>query len=106
MKAPVHTPTPAQAVTVHRPFGTTRDYGVFTVQPGVPLGAAFDELSLLVSTAHAAAVDLAQLLGDSDPPSSHAGANLTWPIVYLLDMANALQASMSLGLSAAGRQEE
>lgn len=105
MKPPAHTPDLAQAVTVHKPF-LTGLHGVFAVQAGVPMDAAFDDLSLLVSAARDAAADLAQLLGDSNPPSSNAGASLTWPIVYLLDMADALQSSMSLGLSAARRDGE
>lgn len=95
----------AQAVTVHQPF-LIGVHGVFAVQAGVPMAAAFDDLSLLVSTARDAAADLAQLLGDSNPPSSNGGASLIWPIMYLLDMANALQSSMSLGLTAARRDGE
>ncbi len=92
----------AQAVTVHQSFriGVPDLAGVFAVQAGIPLEQGFGELALLVSAASDAASDLAQLLGDTNPPSISAAGSLVWPIVYLLDMANALQSSMDLGLRA------
>lgn len=91
-------PAPAaQAVTAHQPFSIGFS-NLFAVQPGIPLANAFEELSLLVTTARDAAASLAMEVEGSShgiEPCS------VWPIAYLLDMANALQSSMDAGLKAA-----
>lgn len=105
---PGMSPTPrkapglAQAVTVSEPC-TIGMAAMFAVRPGVPLDAASDELSLLLSTARDAAADLAILLSDTNPPTGTMGGSLAHPIAYLLDMACALQSSIHEGLKSAQR---
>lgn len=94
---PRKAPGLAQAVTVSEPC-TIGMAAMFAVRPGVPLDAASDELSLLLSTARDAAADLAILLSDTNPPTGTMGGSLAHPIAYLLDMAGALQSSIHTGL--------
>ena len=99
---PRKAPGLAQAVTVSEPC-TIGMAAMFAVRPGVPLDAASDELSLLLSTARDAAADLAILLSDTNPPTGTMAGSLAHPIAYLLDMAGALQSSIHEGLKNAQR---
>lgn len=89
--------SPTGAVTNHVDFckATLNDQFLFSVNAGIPLGAAFDQLSSLVSSSIASIEVHANGDGDTD---GIPGA--LWQSVHLLNFAYALIQSMHSGHSA------
>lgn len=81
------------SVTVRREvaFFTTNGKSVFSVNEGIPLADAFDQLSLLLRNAQQAVEDLAV----ADDEGMTAGAR--WTPAHLLNFAHALVQSMHAG---------
>lgn len=101
-QAPAKAPGLAQAVTVQQPM-RLGSRGLFTVQAGVPLNVALDELSLLLSAARDALHELGIVMDGGEPPV-RLESGLVWPIAYMLDVANALQSSILCSVESASSQ--
>jgi hypothetical protein len=81
-------------VTVQHDFwsATTSGDKLFSVRGGIPLGDAFDQLSLLIATSQSA-IEAARLAASSeDVPQGH------WAATHLLEFSYALVQSMHQGV--------
>ena len=67
---------------------------LFSVQAGIPLSDAFDQLTVLLSAAHSSVEDVATAIGAGEEPQS------PWAAAHLMSFAYALVQSMHLGHNA------
>lgn len=72
-------------------FFASNGKAIFSVNEGIPLGVAFDQLTVLLSSAHAVAEALAMAAEDSTERGAY------WAPVHLLTFANALVEAMHTG---------
>lgn len=72
-------------------FFDSNSKAIFSVNEGIPLGAAFDQLTVLLSSAHAVVEALAMAAEDSTECGAY------WAPAHLLTFANALVEAMHTG---------
>ena len=91
----IHQSAPSpKAVTVQHDFWNATPDGdkLFSVRGGIPLGDAFDQLSLLIATSQSA-IEAARLaVSTEDVPQGH------WAATHLLEFSYALVQSMHQGV--------
>jgi len=92
---------PAGAVTAQYDFFHSTHGGskLFSVCAGVPLGDAFDQLTVLLAAAKGSVEVLALTSGDTSTPDAH------WATVHMLSFATALAQSINAGHNAHARGE-
>ena len=102
MVNPKNTSPAAGAVTAQYDFcsATSEGENLFSVRAGIPLGAALEQLSALMSSSIAAVETLA---GEED---TAAIPGALWQSVHLMNFAYALVQSIHTGHNAAARQNE
>ena len=91
----IHQPVASpKAVTVQHDFWNATPDGdkLFSVRGGIPLGDAFDQLSLLLSASQSAVEEARVAISAGEVPQSH------WAASHMLEFSYALVQSMHQGV--------